>query len=402
MQWIAGEKVEQFDLSGFMGLVKATQANKTAWMDKTSEDRVAICLEALEQFEADFDKICLEEAEFLKVPVQHVKTKAKQTTKLIKEHLNSFDQSSYYPRGVMLCMLPKTYGLSGFLYMSVLGAAYGNSMILKYKNSKAVVETLAKTQLGQQVSVFSEADQDTFEMLCSHPFLDSLVYMGKKQNYESFKALDKHQFASFDAVNTHVVLKNADLNKAVDGIYNAFTYFNGLSPIKPHRVLIAMAVFEEFKELFKKRLDHLEIHLPEFYQAGFEQNLSEIKKDTHSLFYQAQGVYITADLTYCSTFQETEVLGGFLSLSEFKYNHEAAKWINVGSRNRSVTVWTEDAEKAQKFMSKIHAPKVLVNKYESESTYLPMVASGDGGVGVEGHELPPEKLFAQKRIIETA
>lgn len=403
MQWLAGEMVEELNLQSFMGLIKSTQSNKIAWMDKTSSERIEVCSEAIKCFEERLDQLCLYEAEFLNVPADHIKIEAKKTIELINHHLQNFDFSSYYSRGVMLCLLPKTFGLSSFLYMSILGSAYGNSMIIKYKNSEAVIDVLSKIKLGEVISVFSQTDSNTFEMISSHPFLDSMIYMGKKQNFESFQGIDKHQFASFEAINTHVVLKNANLKKAVSGVMDAFTHMNGLSPIKPHRVLVAMAVFEEFKSLFKEHIQGLEFDLPVHYKKAFEKGIVEVKKDTHNPFYEAQGVYITSDLTYCSTFQESEVLGGFLSLSEFKYNHEAAKWINVSSSHRSVTVWAEDLEKAHKLMSKIHAPKILVNKSESQLSWLPVVASGDGGSGaMAGFELPPESLFAQKRIIETA
>ena len=402
MQWLAGELFnDEFDLSALMSLVKNIQANKTQWADKTAEDRLQACKQSLELFKEHKTELARHEAEFLSINLEEALEDFEEMAQLIEAHFEAFDDTQRFPRGVMLAMLPKTYGLCSFVYMSLLGSLYGNSMILKFKNSEKIVELIQKTEISTTVSVLSQTDSEAFEMLTSHPFLDTVVFMGQKENFKPIS--DKHMFASFDAINTHVVLKNADVKKASEEIYKAFVKNKAMSPFKPHRVLVAKAVFDEFKQAFIEKLEGLTIDLPTTYKEKYEQAMSELKADTHNLMYEAQGVYITSDLTYCSTYQEKEVLGGFLSVSEFKYNHEAAKWVNVSSRHRSVSVWTEEVEKAEKFMSKLHAPKVLVNKAKPNEPFLPIAASGDGvSGGVIGQDIKPQDLFAQKRIIENA
>ncbi|MCH2534134.1 MAG: aldehyde dehydrogenase family protein [Bdellovibrionales bacterium] len=402
MQWLAGQLYSgEFDLTALMSLVKNIQSNKTQWADKSGEDRLESCKQSLVTFKEHKRQLAQQEAEFLSVPVEDILEDVDGIFELIESHLQEFDDKNTYPRGVMLTMLPKTYGLCSFLYMSVLGSLYGNSMIIKLRNSQKLIELVQNTELASNLSVLSAVEADAFEMLNSHPFLDSVVFMGQKNNFNPLS--DKHIFASFDAINTHVVLKNADVQKAAKEIFKAFVKNKALSPFKPHRVLVAKAQFEEFKGAFMELVSDLTIDLPAPYKDKFDQDISEVKKDTHNLMYEAPGVYITSDLTYCSTYQEKEVLGGFLSISEFKYNHEAAKWINVSSRHRSVSVWTEEVEKAEKFMSKLHAPKVLVNQVQPKKPFLPLAASGDGAHGgVIGQDIHPQDLFAQKRIIEYA
>lgn len=403
MHWIAGEQIEQFDLTGLMRLVKTTQANKSSWADKSFDKRAELCSEALKLIEANLDQLIETEANYLKSSVTDLKVEVLKTLEFVKNHIKTADDSNLYARGVFLALLPKTYGLSTFIYMTILGSLYANSMIIKLSTAGKLIELFQECELANYISVLQKTDDEAFEMLLSHPFMDSIIYMGTRERFNKLELSDKKVFASFDAINTHIVLKNANINQAAAEIAKSLKFLNGLSLTKPHRVLVAQAVMDEFKAQLKTQLADYKWELPEAYRSQYDEQIESLKKDVHNVFLDKPGIYITSDLTYCSTFQETEVLGGFLSLSDFKYNYEAAKWVNVSARNRQVSVWTTEAEKAEKLISKIHAPKVLINKSEPGQALFPVISSGNGVyAGMSAGDLAPQALFAQKRITESA
>ncbi len=94
--------------------------------------------------------------------------------------------------------------------------------------------------------------------------------------------------------------------------------------------------------------------------------------------------YASMDLTLCSTLQQREIPGPFVSLSTFKYLHDAAKHANNSPLGQAAYVFGADRGKTVKTAEKIEAGRVFVNSGPVRDLDLeaaPLKGSGFGGDG---------------------
>lgn len=94
--------------------------------------------------------------------------------------------------------------------------------------------------------------------------------------------------------------------------------------------------------------------------------------------------YASVDLTLCSTLQQEEVMGPFVSISSFKYPLDAVKHANNCPFGQVAYVFGQDHERALKFARKIEAGRVFVNSgpvRDLDVEAAPLKNSGVGGDG---------------------
>lgn len=94
--------------------------------------------------------------------------------------------------------------------------------------------------------------------------------------------------------------------------------------------------------------------------------------------------FASVDLTLCSTLQQEEVPGPFVSLSSFKYLHDVVKHANNSPLGQVAYVFGADREKIMKTGMKIEAGRVFINSgpvRELDVEASALKASGQGGDG---------------------
>ena len=183
---------------------------------------------------------------------------------------------------------------------------------------------------------------------------------------------------------------------------------HGAVCLRGSRLFVQESVYQPFLDLLKKSLQELQIGDPlneqtelgplanaemkNSYAQALQQTLSEKGKMLlNQLELPARGFFVaptlTYDLTLCSTLQQDEVFGPYISAASFKYQNDAIKHANNSPLARAAYLWTSSLSKAQKVAAKIEASSVYVNctsvQTESSEAVYSMKNSGLGAEGAQ-------------------
>ena len=90
------------------------------------------------------------------------------------------------------------------------------------------------------------------------------------------------------------------------------------------------------------------------------------------------------DLTYCSTIQQEELLGPIVTITSFKYLHDAVKHAGNSPYGRFGYVFCDDPEKALKAAEKLDVETVLVNPNPDSGENLDDQSMSSGGLRQSG------------------
>ena len=264
--------------------------------------------------------------------------------------------------------------------------------------------------------------------LVQHPGVPLVSFTGGTETGRKIQDLAGPHFKKVSlelgGKNANIILKDADLEKALEMTLKSSFLNSGQICLCGSRVFIQDAIYDEFMAEFRKRTSDLVVGDPkddqtfmgplvsrdqlEKVQAAVQQAKSEegritVGGETPSLGDHLEGGYfysptIIEDLTNCSDLWQKEIFGPVVTVQKFKYPHEAVKLANTSSYGLSASLWTKDLTRAHKMAGEIQAGTVWINTWMLRDLRLPFGGMKDSGIGREGGRHSLEFFTEQKAI----
>jgi aminomuconate-semialdehyde/2-hydroxymuconate-6-semialdehyde dehydrogenase len=241
-----------------------------------------------------------------------------------------------------------------------------------------------------------------------HPGLSTLAFIGRsKTGLEVLKMggeNSKKTLLALGAKNAALVLADTNLEQRMPLIVQSAFDFQRQGPLRTSRIFVQDDLYKKFLESFKAEVARswlasdpqltstkigpvATLEQKQIFDQMLGQALSENgklllgEKSAGGLLLQPTAVF---DLSFCSTLHHEEVEAPFVTISSFKYAHEAIKQANTSSFGQAAFIWSEDLDRAAKLAAKIEVGRVFINELGALSAKRSFVPAKHSGFGAEG------------------
>ena len=424
-----GETASEVPDSGLMDVVKAIQGAHKAWpaWQRTESPARAELLEKIAALiESDLERLALKQAREEGLILREARESVGRAAKVLRyysrelalttETVTGESGSSFtrhlMPIGVATVITPASD--SFFLLASRVGAALaaGNVVIAKpSEHAPQTADSFAEitSRAGLPAGVFNlvQGRGAAGEALIQHPGTHTISFngsteVGRQIQVAAAESL-KRVHLSMGARNPVLVFGTVDIERAAKRVAELAT--SGPMCLRGSRLFVQESIYKPFLEAFKNQMESLKVGDPtdEATQVGplpgakylesFSKAVMQATGENGKLLQggaETKGFFAkpttVMDLTLCSTLQQEEVPGPFVTAYSFKYQHDAVKHANNCPFAQAAYVFEADAEKAQKIALKIEASRVYANAWEGRPwepslTWQGMKQSGQGADG---------------------
>lgn len=339
---------------------------------------------------------------------------AENAEKILKNEMIETDASQSYvqfdPIGVVLAVMPWNFPFWQVFRFAAPALMAGNVGILKHA-SNVPMSALAIEQ------IFSQAGfpQNTFKtLLISSSQVSDVIknpkvkaatltgseHAGKKVASDGGKELKK-TVMELGGSDPFIILKDADLDSAIDTAVTARLINNGQSCIAAKRFIVVEDVYEEFEKKFVEKMKSIKIGDPmeedtELGPMAREDLLIELDEQVKKSIEKGAkllcggkrldkpGYYYPA--TVISNIQpgmvayREELFGPVASVFKAKDEKDAIRIANDSDFGLGASLWTNDLDKAKVLAHKIESGSVFINGLVKSDPRLPF-----GGVKISGY-----------------
>jgi len=333
---------------------------------------------------------------------------------ILKKEVIATDASQSYvqfdPIGVVLAVMPWNFPFWQLFRFAAPALMAGNVGILKH-SSNVPMSALAIEQ------IFSQAGfpQNTFKtLLISSSQVSDIIknpkvkaatltgseHAGKKVASDSGKELKK-TVMELGGSDPFIILKDADLDSAIDTAVTARLINNGQSCIAAKRFIVVEDVYEEFEKKFVEKMKSIKVGDPmeedtELGPMAREDLLIELDEQVKKSVEKGAkllcggerldqpGYYYPA--TVISNIQpgmkayHEELFGPVASVFKAKDEEDAIRITNDSEFGLGASLWTKDIDKAKELAHKIESGSVFINGLVKSDPRLPF-----GGVKISGY-----------------
>ena len=365
------------------------------------------------------------------------------------EKNNGFCKQTYHPNSSEKTQtIMKPYGVWGIISpfnfpsaiaigMTTGALITGNTAILKPASDTPLssfyfVKYLFSKLPAGVINFITGSGSLVGKILIENENVDGIAFTGSKevgmQGFQKFTKITTKPFISeMGGKNPVIVTKNADLDKAVNGVMNAAFGYGGQKCSACSRVYIQNEIAEKFIEKLVEKTKKIKVGMPwekDVYlgpvinsdaKSKFE-NVSDLaKKDGHVLTGGSviktgpleNGYFveptIVEKLPEEHKLMKEELFLPFLCIQRFENFEEAINLANKSEYGLTAGIFSEDKKQLDVFFSKIHSGVVYANRSASATTAAlvssqPFVGwknSGTTGKGAGGENYLQQFLRTQ-------
>ncbi len=319
------------------------------------------------------------------------------------------------PIGVAAQIIPWNFPLLMAAWKIAPALACGNTVVLKPAETTPLTalklaELLQEIDLPPGVVNIITGAGETGAALATHAGIDKIAFTGST---EVGKTIQKNALQSGKKVTlelggkaANIILEDAAINQAVEGIINGIYFNQGHVCCAGSRLLIQESVADEVIEKLKLRMDTLIVGDPldkntDIGAINSAQQLKVIQK------YLAVGVEEGAELyqTNCSlpagkgywcrptlftntaqshTVVKEEIFGPVLTVQTFRTLSEALEKANNTPYGLSAGVWTDKGAKIFSMTKELKAGVIWANTFNKFDPTSPFGGYKESGFGREG------------------
>ncbi|HVK61088.1 MAG TPA: aldehyde dehydrogenase family protein [Bdellovibrionales bacterium] len=409
-----GLKASEVPDSEILDLVRAIQAaNKSLvnWQRMTGQERGALLEKIADLLLERRDELSVAQATDTGAPVSAVKEYS------IPAAIERFrtaalaTKQDFLPVGIASCVTGWSDPIDSLAMRVAPALAAGNAVIAKPseyspQSNELFARILHDAGLPPGVFNLVQGRGDSVgHAIAQHPGLHHIAFCGTTETGRLFmsEAAEplKKLHLSMGSKNPVLVFQNVDLEATAKTVALITTGYHPAQCLRGSRLFIQETIFKDFLAVLQKELQSLKVgdatdpstqvgplvhqRYKDGFQAAVKQALGEKgKSQAESDLLGAAGWFVPpmliSDLTYCSTLQQTEVIGPLITATSFKYQHDAVKHANGNPFGHTAYVFESDIEKARKIGRKLEAGQVYLNPQKPPMTAHPqgLKASGLG------------------------
>ncbi|MFF9207543.1 MULTISPECIES: aldehyde dehydrogenase [unclassified Streptomyces] len=298
------------------------------------------------------------------------------------------------PVGVVAAVIPWNSPFSSATSKIIPALVTGNSVILKVspENSPSMgflAELLQQVGLPEGVISVLPADRETSEYLVSHKDVDKIAFTGSTRAGRRIASIAGEQLKrvslELGGKSAAVILPDADLDKAVEGLKFGSLLNNGESCIAQTRILAPRSRYEEVVTALKKMVESLKVGDPGdpqtfigpmirpdqqervrgYIRLGIEEGARLVTGGPQIPEGLEQGNYVTptvfADVDNSMRIAQEEIFGPVLVVIAYEGDDDAVRIANDSEYGLSGGVWSADEERALAVARSVRTGTVTVN-----------------------------------------
>lgn len=298
-----------------------------------------------------------------------------------------------FPLGVVGGITPFNFPMMVPLWMFPLAIACGNTFVLKpSERTPLLANELAElfTQAGAPAGVLNivHGAHDVVNGLLDHPDVKAISFVGSqpvaKYVYERAAANGKRVQALSGAKNHHIVMPDADMDKAVSNIISSAFGSAGQRCMACSAVVV-VGNGNEFVEALKNKADELiigngldeevlltpvirESHREktlQYIEKGIEEGASLIRDGRKEMEEMQEGTFLGATIfdqvKPDMTIAKDEIFAPVLSLLRAENLDEGLEFIRQSRYGNGATIYTRDSKAVRQFREEADAGMLGIN-----------------------------------------
>ncbi len=325
------------------------------------------------------------------------------------------------PRGVIAIVSPWNLPLLLTTWKIAPALACGNTVVVKPSEETPSTATLlgeVMNAAGVPPGVFNVVNgfgpDSAGEYLTTHPDVDGITFTGETKTGEVIAraAANGVRPVSLElgGKNSAIICKDADLEKAADGIARAVYMNSGQVCLGTERVFVAREIFDDFAERLVARGKALTVGDPfdkatslgplisdehrrkvlKYYKTAADDGaqillgggVPEVEKSFANGFWVEPTIW--TGLSDHSSVLHEEIFGPCCHLAPFDDVEDAVARANDTPYGLAASLWSKDVSTALKNAARLEAGIVWVNSWFLRDLRTPFGGSKRSGIGREG------------------
>jgi aldehyde dehydrogenase (NAD+) len=329
------------------------------------------------------------------------------------------------PVGVVGQIIPWNFPLMMAAWKIAPALACGNTVVLKPAETTPLTALLLAEVIVEAgvpagvVNIITGAG-DTGKHLVSHPDINKVAFTGStsvgKQILKSVAGSDKSYTLELGGKAAHVIMDDAAIDQAVEGIVNGIFFNQGHVCCAGSRLLVQEGVADKVVKKLQKRMESLIVGNPldkntDIGAINSKGQLAKIKSLVKTATREGATVWqpetsvprkgnfypptLILDCAQSHTVVQEEIFGPVLTVQTFRTVNEATEKANNTQYGLSGGVWSDKGAKVFKLTDNINAGIMWANTYNAFDPASPFGGFKESGIGREGglHGLYPYVKF---------
>ncbi len=317
---------------------------------------------------------------------------------------------TYQPLGGILGIMPWNYPFWQVFRFAIPTLLAGNTVLLKHAPNVPLcaleIEKIFEKALPKHVYQNLFIDIPQLEKVVSNPFVQGASLTGSERAGRSIAELCgkylKKTVLELGGNDPFVLMKDADIEKAVSHFVLARMSNNGQICIAAKRLFVHQSIYQEVKELLIKKLEklkignpqdrdtnitclakhefvpHLKNHIDRAKSFGFEV-ISEREQSDDNQCVPLLLEYKKNDIV---DFDE-EVFGPVAMMFEYDDEEDLLERINASKYGLAASIWSKDTKKALRLSKFIDVGNISINKMVTSDPAIPFGGVKNSGYGRE-------------------
>lgn len=327
---------------------------------------------------------------------------------------DAFPQRKIQSLGVAGQIIPWNFPLLMAAWKIAPALAAGNTVVLKPAESTSLTalklaEIIEASGLPAGVVNIVTGHGDTGAAIINHSDIDKIAFTGStavgKLIQKAVAGTAKKVSLELGGKSANIVLEDAPIDQAVEGIVNGIFYNQGHVCCAGSRLYVQESIADEFVRKLKQRMQSLYVGNPldkntDIGAINSKKQLDTIEKyvsigikEGADMFQVAcelpsKGFYcrptIFTNVAQSSVIAQEEIFGPVLTVQTFRTIDEVIQKANNSPYGLAAGVWTDKGSRIFNLTSKLRAGVIWANTYNKFDPASPFGGYKESGFGREG------------------
>jgi aldehyde dehydrogenase (NAD+) len=327
---------------------------------------------------------------------------------------DAFPHRKVQSLGVAGQIIPWNFPLLMAAWKIAPALAAGNTVVLKPAESTSLTalklaEIIEASGLPAGVVNIVTGNGDTGAAIVNHPDIDKIAFTGStavgKLIQKAVAGTTKKVSLELGGKSANIVLEDAPIDQAVEGIVNGIFFNQGHVCCAGSRLYVQQSIADEVVRKLKQRMQSLYLGNPldkntDIGAINSKEQLQTIEKyveigikEGAEMFQvtceiPAKGFYcrptIFTNVAQSSVIAQEEIFGPVLTVQTFRTIDEVIQKANNSPYGLAAGVWTDKGSRIFNLTSKLRAGVIWANTYNKFDPASPFGGYKESGFGREG------------------